>query len=853
VAHVGVRWQRRPWLALSAVTACAIVANLRTELALAQGRVIEDIQISRTDGQATVAVHLACPMRFLADARLEAGALLEVRVAPFEVCRQLVSAGDIYSELSRPASGHIAHLVELEYESLGLGDSFLHVRFDRPVDYRVSQRADLRTLVLTINLEAAPATTAITLPTAERSSVVPPQTPGPEEREPLTSRVIEPVIRPDYMLNLQSTLEPVDPSVLRSVGAAQGLHLYVSQTTVDNKTWYRLRLGFYGSEEEANVALAGLAQQFPRAWIGRAEPEEIERARELALPAQGHAALPVVAADELPTVTDRGAPGGAEPLDPSGVDASLTQGRAALLAGDFDTAVGLYRQLLQTPGPHRAEAREYLGIAYERGGRPALARAEYESYLREFPVAEGAPRVQQRLNGLVMASAAPRTALRDAEAGDSGHWEITSGVAQYFRRDVNQFDEDQPEITTLSALLTDVDVNVLRRGTRVDLSTRLTLSHMYDLAGEEESGPGDQERISYAHFELASNQQDWSLRLGRQSLHAFGVLGRFDGAHFSYGWAPDRELHATVGFPVESTRHALQTDREFYGVAVELDDVVGHWDVAPYLNTETIEGIDSRMAIGAELRYFDDRRTFTSMLDYDTDYGALNTVLVLATWQFTSRLTLSALVDKRKSPTLTTRNALIGQPVATMEELLLVWTEEEVRSLAMDRTADADTITLGIARPLAERFQLNFDVTSTEIGPTIASGGVPEIPGTGAQVFYSASLVGTGLFSSGDVSIINLRYGESDEFKTGYLTLDARFVIGQRVRINPRLRLAVWESLIDGRSKETVSPALRFLMNTRNHYRVELEIGSVEDMRRDIRGTSDASGRFVNFGYRANF
>jgi hypothetical protein len=259
------------------------------------------------------------------------------------------------------------------------------------------------------------------------------------------------------------------------------------------------------------------------------------------------------------------------------------------------------------------------------------------------------------------------------------------------------------------------------------------------------------------------------------------------------------------------------------------------------------------MAIGAELRYFDDRRTFTSMLDYDTDYGALNTVLVLATWQFTSRLTLSALVDKRKSPTLTTRNALIGQPVATMEELLLVWTEEEVRSLAMDRTADADTITLGIARPLAERFQLNFDVTSTEIGPTIASGGVPEIPGTGAQVFYSASLVGTGLFSSGDVSIINLRYGESDEFKTGYLTLDARFVIGQRVRINPRLRLAVWESLIDGRSKETVSPALRFLMNTRNHYRVELEIGSVEDMRRDIRGTSDASGRFVNFGYRANF
>jgi tetratricopeptide (TPR) repeat protein len=792
-------------------------------------------------------------MRFLADAQRETGALLEVRVAPFEACRQLANGGGIHSELFRPASGHLAHVIELEYESLGLGDSLLHVTFDRPVDYRVSQRADLRTLELTINLGTAPATTAIVPPAPEVAAVEEPERPQLEGREPLASRVARPATVADYMLNLQSTHEPVDPSIARSVSAAAGLHLYVSQTTVDNRTWYRLRLGFFGSEDEASAALADLAKHFPRAWIGRAEPEEIERAREFTFSGGASAALPVVAADELPTAAEEATPSQAEVLPQDRIDALLDEGRAALLAEDFDTAVRLYRQILQTPGPHRAEAREYLALAYQRSGRPALARAEYESYLRDFPDVEASARVQQRLNGLVMASAAPRAPLRSADAADPGHWEITSGVAQYYRRDVNQFDEDQPEITTLSALLTDIDLNVLRRGSRVDLSTRLTLSHMYDLIGEEGNGPGDQERISYAHFEIASNERDWTVRLGRQSLHNFGVLGRFDGAHFTYGWAPDRKLHATVGFPVESTRDALETDREFYGIAVELDGLVGSWDVAPYLNAETIEGIDSRMAIGAELRYVDDQRTFTSMLDYDTDFGELNTALVLATWRFANRLTLSALVDSRKSPTLTMRNALIGQPVATIDELLLVWTEEEIRSMAVDRTADTDTVTLGIARPLAERFQLNFDVTSAEIGPTVASGGVPEIPGTGAQMFYSTSLVGTGLFSSGDVNIINLRYGESDEFKSSYLTLDARFAIGRRIRINPRLRLAVWESLIDGRRKETVGPALRFLMNTRNHYRIELEVGTVEDMRTDLRGTSDASGKFFNLGYRASF
>jgi tetratricopeptide (TPR) repeat protein len=820
---------------------------------MAQGRFVEDVQVSRSNDEATIAIHLACPMRFQADVPLDAGTLLEVRVAPFETCRQLGGGAGIYTEISRPVSGHLAHLVELEYESLGFGDSLLHVRFDRPVDYRVSQRADLRTLVLTVNLQTAPTLTEVPPAPSMVAPVAEPQTPPTEGRQPLTSRLIEPPAIGDYMLNLQSTREPVDASIARAIDAAGGLHLYVSQTTIDGQTWYRLRLGFFGSEDSAKAALEDLAQRFPRAWIGRAEPEEIALARGFAFPAGGAEALPVVAADEFPAGAEPSAPNPADALPQEQIDVLLGEARVALLAKDFDTAIQRYRQLLQTPGAHRAEAREYLGVAYERSSRPALARAEYESYLREFPEAEGRQTVQQRLNGLVMASATPREALRSADTGGSGRWDVTSGVAQYYRRDVNQFDEGQAEITTLSALLTDVDLNIHRRGSRLDLSTRLALSHMYDMMGEEDDGPGDQERISYAHFEIASNQSDWTLRLGRQSLHNFGVLGRFDGAHFSYGWAPDRELHATVGFPVESTRDNLETDRQFQGVAVELDDLIGRWDVIPYLNAETIEAVDSRMAIGTELRYLDDRRTFTSMIDYDVDFGELNTALVLATWQFESRLTLSALLDSRKSPTLTTRNALIGQPVSTIEELLLVWTEEEIRALAMDRTADARTATLGIARPIAERFQINFDVTSAEIGATAASGGVPEIPGTGRQVFYSTSLVGTGLFSSGDVSIINLRYGESDSFKTTLLTLDARFAIGQRIRINPRLRLAAWESLIDEQRRETVGPALRFLMNTRNHYRIELEIGSVEDARTDLRGTSDASGTFVNFGYRASF
>jgi len=426
-------------------------------------------------------------------------------------------------------------------------------------------------------------------------------------------------------------------------------------------------------------------------------------------------------------------------------------------------------------------------------------------------------------------------------------------VSQYYRRDVRQFDEDQPEIVALSALMTDVDFTARRTGGRFDMIGRVAANHFYDLLGEEDNGPGDQNRFSYAYFDISDVQRDWSVRVGRQSLHNWGVLGRFDGAHFAYGWRPDRRVHFTTGYPVETTRNGVETARQFQGVAVEFDGLISDWDFSTFVNQQSIDGVDARLAVGAELRYIDERRSLTTLLDYDVDFGELNTILALGTWRLANRMTFSGLVNIRMSPVLTTRNALIGQPVTTIEELLLVWTEDEIRELARDRTAQTRTFTFGLATPIGERFQLNTDVTVTEIDGTDASGGVLAVPGTGQQIYYSTSLVGSGLFGTGDVNVFSLRYGESDTFKTSYLTWDARFRVGRRIRVNPRLRLAVREGLLDGRRRETINPSFRLLINTRRHYRFELELGTDRFTRTDANGDSDSSGNYIHMGYRADF
>jgi hypothetical protein len=539
-------------------------------------------------------------------------------------------------------------------------------------------------------------------------------------------------------------------------------------------------------------------------------------------------------------------------LPPERIASLLTEARAALVAGDFDTAIRNYTRLLEAPGEHAAESRENLGLAREKKGQTAHAAAEYRRFLADYPQHAAAPRVEQRLQGLVTANAAPRERLRTAEAIERS-WDFTTGISQYYRHDVNRIDEDQPELTTLSALFTDLDLSVDHSGTSTDWRGRITLSHMHDLAGDEQRSPGDQQRLSYAYLDVTTLDNDLSLRFGRQTLHNWGVLGRFDGAHATYDWKPTRRVHFMSGYPVESTRDSVETSRQFIGVAVDFERLIGEWTVSPYVTRQTIEGIRDRQAVGVDLRYFDERRTLASMVDYDVDYGELNTLLVLGTWRLTDRLSLTGLVDRRASPVLTTRNALIGQPVGTIEELLLVWTEDEIRQIARDRTADSSTVTLGLATPLAERWQVNADITRTEIGAGTASAGVAAIPGTGVQTYYSASFVGSALFAASDVSVFTLRAGKSEQFSSSQLMWDLRIPVGRKLRLNPRVSVAVWDGTSSAVSRETVTPSLRLLLNGSRHYRLEMETGTHTVTRTDPRSEQKATGRFLNLGYRADF
>ena len=165
-------------------------------------------------------------------------------------------------------------------------------------------------------------------------------------------------------------------------------------------------------------------------------------------------------------------------LAPERVESLMSEAKTALLRGDYDAGIEIYTRLLEQPvGQHRREAREYLGVAREKQGRLALAKAEYETYLEEFPEGAGTRRVQQRLAALATV-AEPRAVAQARPKQRAGGWEYYGGVSQFYLRGINYTRDDERDFITQNALLSQADIVVSRRGERYDVLGRANLGYL---------------------------------------------------------------------------------------------------------------------------------------------------------------------------------------------------------------------------------------------------------------------------------------------------------------------------------------------------------------------------------------
>lgn len=651
-----------------------------------------------------------------------------------------------------------------------------------------------------------------------------------------------------YAINLASSLDPFNNKNVRHDPLFDTYRIYTSRFDKDGTQWYRLRVGFFPDKETADKILESLSTRYPGCWITRVTEAEKERSAMTAIEFTSSDAT--VPASIPPPRQDASEPD-IPPLPKERIARYMEEARQSMANGDNSRAVMIYTKVLEYPDhPYRQDALEFLGLARERKKQYAHAIAEYEKYLSLYPDGEGAKRVRQRLTGLITATEPAQEKLRESKQRKTkSEWKTYGGLSQYYRRDESSTDATGTTVNQ-SELATDLDISSRMRNRDYDVRSRFTGGYIWDLLDSNDN----EFRITSLYLDATDRQWNISGRLGRQSRSTGGVLGRFDGVLLGYQFSPVIRGNIVTGYPVESSNlDEIRTDKEFYGASFDFGSFANKWDFNTFVIQQNVEGLLDRQAVGGEIRYFETNRSFLSLLDYDTSYDVLNTLLFLGNLTLPDKTSFNFVFEQRKSPILTTSNALQGQTVATVSELLTLFSEDEIRSLAKDRTPDSRSITLGVSRPLDSRFQISGDVTVTNLSDTPASGGVPATDSTGNDYFYSVQLIGNSLIKQGDLGILGLRYADTSSASTTTLSLNTRYPVNHEWRINPRLRLDQREFASDNTQQWTVLPSIRVNYRWRKRTQLEIELGGEWSSHELTDQTEKTSAYFLNAGYRHDF
>jgi hypothetical protein len=571
--------------------------------------------------------------------------------------------------------------------------------------------------------------------------------------------------------------------------------------------------------------------------------------------------------------------------EPSSNEADVATGtliasaREALKQGKIGLAIAQLQKAVQLAENRRTpEARELLGVAYQKDRQLAAAKSVFEDYLRRYPHGEGSEGVQQRLQAMETANAPPVDSLRAPTIGPTGiaggaqppgsgqpvgggQWGVSGSLSSfYIRDDTRNVMRDPTLALNLNSTRDDHEIHQNTLLSSFDLAAAFNDANVKSkirFSGSEEHRMGTEEAdiVGVSAFYLDTTLKDWdtTFKIGRQTRNTGGVLGRFDGAVVNYQVNPLFGITAVGGSPVEYRSDLpFKDDRYFYGGSANFGPYFG-WDTSVYAIEQMDRTIVDRQAVGTELRYNDASKSAFLTVDYDTHFNELDAAIFTGTWTLPDKSILRVGADYRKAPYLTTWNALRGQPYGTLYDLLKAYAQSEVQQMAIDRTATYQSATVGYSRPLTNNLQLNLDFTQAHIDGTITSYNVDGTPDMGDEFYYSAQLVGTSLLVPNDLYTGAFRYSSLKDTNNYAIDLSTRYPVAEAIRVQPRLTGTYTEGKNSPFTDYTVLPTLLIEYLWTNNLNFEIEVGERWTWRTQGTTRTTENEFLVTAGFRLDF
>ncbi len=506
----------------------------------------------------------------------------------------------------------------------------------------------------------------------------------------------------------------------------------------------------------------------------------------------------------------------------------LDRANNAILEKDYSRAVQLFTRIREEGNeaikPH---IQELMGIAREYNGQLAHAKAEYQKYLQDFPSGAAAERVKQRLLGLTTAADQPKVSREKKKANKHqkrSTWrsQYYGDVGQFYSRYERKLPHQDMEVVR-SDLINYFSLMARTNNSTYDFKAQISGSYLEDLLPD-----GDRNQFYPNRVAIDARQKDWGLyaRLGRQTRRSGGVLGRFDGIHAAYDLNPIFTLNLVAGYPMDYVeRDKINSDQSFYGASLDIGSLWEGWEFSTFYIAQDYQDIRDRESVGGEIQYFDTKKSFFSLVDYDIFHSDLNMLLSHGHWAISAHTTLNYSYDQRRSPILLTTNAIQGQGVAHLEDLFTVYSLDEILQLARDRSAEMQSLNLGVTQKLNSTWQIDINTLMTKYEDTTASTNVAAIAEDDLSYYYSARLIGSTLFGENDSLLLGLRYADTVRTQVSSIETYYRLNLTTKLRLNPRVRFDYRQSLTNNGERWTARPSLKVDYKLNRKVRCELDFG----------------------------
>ena len=636
---------------------------------------------------------------------------------------------------------------------------------------------------------------------------------------------------------------------------------YAVYTQATGGTNFDLMLGYFKTEQDANMVLQRAQRSFPNASI-----------RNLS------AAPAVVAAAPAPSVAPTPAP-----VAPAGTQAApakaqietnvsdadekgrelLTKGQLALKDDRAQEAVDILNQaLMLPPNAYTPPAQELIGRAWEALEVPEKAIKEYQLYLRLYPQSEGAAGIAQRLNELTAKSqVAAGPAAGRKPVAEKKRLSATGSVSQYYYGGQTKTDSlvniasgiDQKTLTRTnqSVLVSSWDATgkyetdesiskLVMRGSRSD-----------NLSAASSLSSSTQGLVSAAYLDYRDLASRTDVRVGRQSAIGGSLFGLFDGVSMAMPVFDTFKFDAMAGVPANTLINAPQ--QRLLGVMLEADNVLEHWGGNVSLLDQTTEGISDRRAVGLEVRYFGDTVSMYTQVDYELNFNAINALTMQGSTQGPFDTTITMLIDDRKAPSLQLSDALISSGQTSLSTLLQTMSLSQAQSMALATAAQARQAMVSISRALSDKWQGSMDLRYSEVGALPAIGNFQAQPATGAQYNVSFQLTGSNLYSKRDINGFNVSFINSATVNGTQLAYNnLTGFMDNKMSLEPSIRYYTQTDNMQTKVSR-VSPGLRVSYRLNNRASLMAE-GIYETSQTDgLTNHETSESYFFYFGYRYDF